>query len=66
MLCMSASCIAQGKAEFRPTGVKEACYMKMNAYCTENKRFKDGKNWSKKIVAMIIMPFMSVIMYRTQ
>lgn len=22
--------------------------MKMNAYCTENKRFKDGKNWSKK------------------
>ena len=48
MLCMSASCIAQGKAEFRPTGVKEACYMKMNACCTENKRFKDGKNWSKK------------------
>ena len=61
MLCMSLSCISRGKAEFRPTGVKEACYMKMNAYCTENKRFKDGK-----IAAMIIMPFMSVIMYRTQ
>lgn len=48
MLCMGVSCISQGKAEFRSTGVKEACYMEMNAYCTENKRFKDGKNWSKK------------------
>ncbi len=66
MLCMGVSCISQGKAEFRSTGIKEACYMEMNAYCTENKRFKDGKNWTKKIAAMIITPSMSVIMYHTQ
>jgi len=34
--------------EFRPTGIKESCYMKINAYSTLDKRFKDGKNWSLK------------------
>lgn len=37
-----------GFAEFRPTGVKESCYMRINAYCDESKTFVDGANWSLK------------------
>ncbi len=39
---------AMAFAEFRPTGVKESCYMRINAYCDESKRFVDGTNWSRK------------------
>lgn len=35
-------------AEYRPTGVKEACYMKIMAFCDESKRFTPGQNWSRK------------------
>lgn len=35
-------------AEFRPTGIKESCYMKIDAYCNHRKRFVDGANWSYK------------------
>ena len=64
MLCMGVSCISQGKAEFRSTGVKEACYMEMNAYCTEGS--KTARIGAKRIAAMTITPSMSVIMYHTQ
>lgn len=40
--------VGTGLAEFRPTGVKESCYMRINAYCDESKIFVDGANWSLK------------------
>lgn len=35
-------------AEFRPTEIKESCYMRIHAYSDLSKRFKDGRNWSLK------------------
>ena len=37
-----------GVAEFRSTGEKESCYMRINACCDEPKTFVDGANWSLK------------------
>lgn len=48
VLCAMLFCCTSGLAEFRPTGVKESCYMKIHAYCDSKKRFKDGTNWSLK------------------
>lgn len=48
-ICILLNCLgADAWAEFRPTGIKESCYMKINAYCDHRKRFVDGKNWSYK------------------
>ena len=35
-------------AEFRPTEIKESCYMKINAYSDNSRKYRDGKNWSYK------------------
>ena len=35
-------------SEFRATGIKESCYMKINAYSDNSQKYRDGKNWSYK------------------
>lgn len=51
MLVLAAALLmhgASGAAEFRPTGIKESCYMEINAYATKEHRYRRGKNWSYK------------------
>lgn len=45
VLLMQSICSA---AEFRPTGIKESCYMKINAYSTKEYKYRKGTNWSYK------------------
>lgn len=37
-----------GMAEFRPTGIKESCYMRIMAHTTDKAKYRVGTRWSYK------------------